>query len=89
MLFSISFVYSASASIAEFKFGTAEELFYKHASRVLVGIVIIFVFAKVDYHFWEKISKPLLFLGILFTRICAFRRQFHERSSKMDKFRSI
>jgi cell division protein FtsW len=65
MLFSISFVYSASASIAEFKFGTAEELFYKHALRVFIGIIFIFVFAKIDYHLWEKISKPLLFFGIL------------------------
>jgi len=65
MLFSLSFVYSASASIAELKFGSAEKLFLNHSIRVLVAIILIFVFAKVDYHFWSKISIYLIIIGII------------------------
>ncbi len=65
MLFSLSLVYSASASIAEVKFGDAEKLFFNHSIRVFLGIVIIFIFAKIDYHFWAKISIYLITIGIL------------------------
>ncbi len=64
MLFSLSFVYSASASIAELKFGDPEKLFFNHAIRVLIGIVIIFIFAKIDYHLWSKLSLYGIILGI-------------------------
>ncbi|HRP02596.1 MAG TPA: putative peptidoglycan glycosyltransferase FtsW [Candidatus Kapabacteria bacterium] len=72
MLFSLSFVYSASASIAELKFGDAEKLFLSHSIRVGLGIVLIFIFAKVDYHIWEKISIYLMGIGILLLIVVLF-----------------
>lgn len=65
MLFSISFVYSASAPIAQYRFGDPELFFYSHTLRVLLGLIVIFVFAKIDYHIWQKISKPMILLGII------------------------
>lgn len=73
MLFSIAFVYSASATIAAMKFGSSESLFLKHTLRIGIGLAIIIGISKVDYHFWMKISKPLLIfsvfllIGVLFT----------------------
>lgn len=72
MLFSLSFVYSASASIAELKFGDAEKLFFNHATRVLLGIILIFVFSKIDYHFYSKFSFYLLLLGIFLLVLVLF-----------------
>lgn len=65
MLFSLAFVYSASATFAEIKFGAADKLFREHLLRVLVGFAIIFVFSRVDYHIWRKLSKPMLFVSIM------------------------
>ncbi|MBX3043882.1 MAG: cell division protein FtsW [Candidatus Kapabacteria bacterium] len=65
MLFSISFVYTASASNSAAKFGDAEHLFWNHSLRVFLGIGIIFVFARIDYHVYAKISKLLMVVGIL------------------------
>ncbi len=64
MLFSIAFVYSASASIAEFKFGYQEKLFWSHSIKVFMAIAIVIVFAKIDYHIWQKISMPLMILSL-------------------------
>ncbi len=72
MLFSIAFVYSASASIAELRFGYQEKLFWSHSIKVLIAIVLVIVFAKIDYHFWQKISMPLMILSLLMLIIVLF-----------------
>lgn len=65
MLFSIAFVYSASASYSELKFHTSDKLFWNHAIRVFIAIGILIFFSGVDYHFWKKISKLLIALSII------------------------
>ncbi len=64
MLFSIAFVYSASASIASIKFGSAEGLFVKHTFRVLLGIAVMLAFSVIDYHKYKKIAKPIMYVAI-------------------------
>ena len=65
MLFSISFVYSASAAKAAASFGDAEKFFFNHSVRVLIGIVTIFIFAKIDYRVYSKFSIYLILAGII------------------------
>jgi cell division protein FtsW len=65
MLFSIAFVYSASASFALNKFGSPDELFWSHTIRVILGLIIMIGFAKIDYHKWLKFSKLLIILSII------------------------
>ncbi len=65
MLFSIAFVYSASASIAEVRYAHSDVLFINHTIRVLFGLIILFVFAKFDYHKLEKASFPIILSSIL------------------------
>jgi cell division protein FtsW len=65
MLFSIAFVYSASAFIAEARFHSHDKFFLNHSWKVLIGFLILLLFAKIDYHKWEKLSKPIIFMAIV------------------------
>ncbi|MCX6153574.1 MAG: putative peptidoglycan glycosyltransferase FtsW [Candidatus Kapabacteria bacterium] len=65
MLFSLAFVYSASATRAQMKFGSSEYFFLKHLARIIVGLVVIIIFAKIDYHKWVKYSKIALIGSML------------------------
>ncbi len=72
MLFSIAFVYSASATMAEHTFGSSDKLFWSHTVRILAGIVIMIIFSRIDYHFWMKHSKKLMILAVFFLIIVLF-----------------
>lgn len=60
MFMSLVVVYSASASWAELKFQNPAYLFRSHLFKVLGGMVLIFIVAKIDYHKYEKFALPLL-----------------------------
>lgn len=64
MFFSIAFVYSASSGIADDKTGSSETFFWSHAIRVMAGIGMILVFSRIDYHWLERWSKPLLVVAL-------------------------
>lgn len=64
LLFSLAAVYSSSASIAEFKFGSTDIFFQNQLRNVLIAFATILIFYKVDYRIWKKLAKPLLFLSI-------------------------
>lgn len=64
MLFSVAFVYSASAGFADARTGSAETFFWSHLVRVAAGIGILLLFARLDYHWLESWSKPVLVLAI-------------------------
>lgn len=64
LFFSVAFVYSASAGFSNAKTGSSETFFWSHAIRVLAGIVVLLVFARIDYHWLEKWSKPMLVVAI-------------------------
>ncbi|RPI69604.1 MAG: putative lipid II flippase FtsW [Ignavibacteriae bacterium] len=66
LMFSVAFVYSASSSFAAVKFGSSEQLFWNHAARVLIGLVLMIGVAKLDYHFWERTSATVALVGIGF-----------------------
>lgn len=64
MLFSIAFVYSASAYFADVKFGSPEKMFLGHTLRVAASLVIIIIFSRIDYHVLQRHSKSILFFAI-------------------------
>lgn len=66
LMFSVAFVYSASASFADVKFGSSEELVWNHAIRVIVGLTLMIVFAKIDYRVWQGTSATVLLVAIGF-----------------------
>jgi cell division protein FtsW len=65
MLFSIAFVFSASASFAEFRFGSYDKFFYSHALRIFIAFVAMIVFSRIDYHIWGKFSKLFIFTSVI------------------------
>ncbi len=72
MLFSIAFVYSASGTLAELRYGSADKLFWNHSIRVLIALFVMILFANINYKVWEKYSKALLFIAILFLILVFF-----------------
>lgn len=64
MFFSIAFVYSASSGFADEKTGSSETFFWSHAIRVLAGIAVMLVLSRIDYHWLERWSKPLLVIAL-------------------------
>lgn len=72
MLFSIAFVYSASGTLAELRYGTADKLFWNHSIRVLIALLVMILLANVNYKIWEKFSKTILYISILFLILVFF-----------------
>ncbi|MDC1068777.1 putative peptidoglycan glycosyltransferase FtsW [Candidatus Kapabacteria bacterium] len=72
MLFGLGFVYSASSSHALASNESDTFYFMKHLWKVLIGIVLIIVFAKIDYHIYRKFSKGLLFFSIILLVLVLF-----------------
>jgi cell division protein FtsW len=67
MVLSLGVVYSASSSRALDKYGESSRLLGMHALKVLAGFVAIFVVMQIDYHRYQKYTKPVLIgtLGLL------------------------
>lgn len=72
MLFSIAFVYSASGTLAELRYGTAYKLFWNHSVRVLIALFVLVLFANINYKIWEKYAKAILLTSIFFLIIVFF-----------------
>lgn len=64
MFFSVAFVYSASAGFAVGRTGSAETFFWSHLTRIVAGVAVLLLFARVDYRRLERWSKPLLVAAI-------------------------
>ena len=66
LMFSVAFVYSASSSFAAVKFGSSEQLFWNHALRVIIGLVLMIAVSRLDYRAWERMSATALLIGVGF-----------------------
>lgn len=65
MLFGLSFVYSASSAYSGLKLDSSEALFFSHLGKVLFGLILMIIFAKIDYHVYRKISKSFLTISVI------------------------
>lgn len=66
LMFSIGLVYSASSDYSISKFKDANYMFKLHLIKVLMALILIFIFAKIDYKYYQKYSKWLILLSVLF-----------------------
>lgn len=66
LMFSIGLVYSASSDYSISKFKDANYMFKLHLIKVLMALVLIFIFAKIDYKYYQKYSKWLILISIFF-----------------------
>lgn len=60
MVMSVGIVYSASSYYAQQKWGASELLLGKHAIKIIVGFLLIFVAMQVDYRKLKHITKWVL-----------------------------
>lgn len=65
LLFSISFVYSASAPYSEIKQLSIEHFFRSHSSKVAIGLIVMILLSMIDYHIWKKLSLTMIILAIV------------------------
>src|SRR4051812_47577606 len=66
LLASLAFVYTASASFSVAKTATSEGMLLKHATKVILAIIAMLAFTKIDYHKYQPYTKWLMFLAIAF-----------------------
>jgi cell division protein FtsW len=71
MMLSLGIVYSASATIALHKYGESEQMLESHAIKVFAGLIFLFIGMKVDYHKFQRLTKPALVaaVGLLFVTL--------------------
>jgi cell division protein FtsW len=72
MVFSVAFVYSASSTIAEIKFGSAEKLFMRHLFMVVISICVMLFTSQVDYKWFSKHSTKFLLFAIFMLILVLF-----------------
>ncbi|MDP4220985.1 MAG: putative lipid II flippase FtsW [Bacteroidota bacterium] len=66
LLASLAFVYTASASFSVAKTATSEGMLFKHATKVILAIIAMLAFTKIDYHKYQSHTKWLMLLAIAF-----------------------
>jgi len=71
MLLSLGIVYSASSSYAFLKSGDSEQMLLKHAIKVLLGMICLFVGMRIDYHKLQRFTKIAVIaaVGLLFVTL--------------------
>lgn len=78
VLFGLVMVYSASSALSMEHFGTSTAYFTSQLSKAVLGLVLMFVVARIDYRIWARLSKPMLWasLALLFALIAPLPERF-------------
>lgn len=66
MAASLGIVYSASSSVAYEKWRSSSHLMTLHLVKVIVSIGIMIIASRIPYTIYMKVTKPVLFLAVLF-----------------------
>ncbi len=74
MFMSLVVVYSASASWAELRFQNPAYLLRSHLFKVMIGMVLIFVIAKVDYHRYQKFALHFVIISAFLVALAIGQR---------------
>lgn len=67
LIFGLIMIASAGVIYSETRFDDPY-YFFKHQLLfgVLPGIVVLYLFSKLDYHFWKKVAVPMFFVSVIF-----------------------
>jgi len=67
LVFGLIMIASAGVIYSETRFAD-EYYFFKHQFfyGVLPGILALYLFSKLDYHFWKKVAVPMFFASVVF-----------------------
>lgn len=64
-IFGLIMIYAASAYIAEKSFGDSAYYFHKQFKSFGIGILVWFIFSKINYRFWRKNAHIMLLLTLI------------------------
>jgi cell division protein FtsW len=65
VLFGLVMVYSASSVLSMAHFGSSTTYFTSQLSKAIVGLVLMFVVARLDYRLWARLAKPVLWGSVV------------------------
>lgn len=65
IIFGLIAVSSASTVLSYERFGHNNYYFFRQIIFAALGIVVLFLTSRIDYHFWKKWSRPLLVMGLV------------------------
>ena len=70
--FGLLMVYSASSHLSQARFGSSTTYFTAQLTKAGVGLVLMTAVARLDYRWWRRTSKPLLWISIALLAVLAF-----------------
>lgn len=65
IIFGLIAVSSASAVISFERFGHNNYYFFRQITFAAIGLCVMYIVSRIDYHFWRKWNRPLLLAMIL------------------------
>jgi len=67
LIFGLIMIASAGVIYSETRFAD-EYYFFKHQLLygVLPGVVVLYLFSKLDYHIWKKVAVPMFIMSVIF-----------------------
>ncbi|MDH4264533.1 MAG: FtsW/RodA/SpoVE family cell cycle protein, partial [Deltaproteobacteria bacterium] len=74
----IVMVYSASFAVAGQRFGDSYHFLKKQAVAAALGILLMFLLAKMNYRRWQNLALPLLLLSLVLLGILVLPGWRHE-----------
>ena len=64
-IFGVIMIYSASSVWANYKYGNEFKYLISQSIFLLIGVIIVFILSKVDYHIYKKYANIILFTCLL------------------------
>lgn len=62
--FGLVMVYSASSVLSMVRYGSSTVYFTGQLVKAAVGVAAMFALSRLDYRWWERVSKPLLWVAV-------------------------
>ena len=66
IVFGLVMLASAGVAYSRVRFGSSYFFFLRQLEGILIGLILLFIFQKINYNFWKKISFPFFILSIIF-----------------------
>jgi len=64
IIFGICAVYSASSYYSLSKFNDTSFMLKQHLIKVIIALIVLFLFARIDYKYYQKIGKSMIWVSI-------------------------
>ncbi len=65
VLFGVMMIASAGTVYSQTRFGDQYFFLKRQILGIFLGLVMLYSFSKIDYHFWKKLSFPIFFVALI------------------------